>query len=120
MPDLGDLVSSGENRNFLNSMVSIIPQSLPPQITSVYNRVLGRKAVPDQVEEAKKPEMAVPFVQKQVGPNLNRAGTFGKMVRSQGLTMRKGRNFDEINTPYMVPNLAPQKLVDVDMLEEEG
>jgi hypothetical protein len=42
------------------------------------------------------------------------------MVRSQGLTMRKGRNFDEINTPYMVPNLAPQKLVDVDMLEEEG
>ena len=120
MPDLGDLVSSGENRNFLNSMVSIIPQSITPQITSVYNRVLGRKAVPDQVEEAKKPEMAVPFVQKQLGPNFNRAGAFGKMVRSQGLTMRKGRNFEEINTPYMVPNLAPQKLVDVDMLEEEG
>ena len=34
--------------------------------------------------------------------------------------MRKGRNYDEIDTPYLVPSLAPQKLVDVEMLEEEG
>jgi hypothetical protein len=81
---------------------------------------LGRKAVPDQVEEAKKPEVAVPFAQKQVGSNLNRAVTFGKLVMSQGLTMRKGRNFDEIDTPYLVPNFAPQKLVDVDMFEDDG
>lgn len=119
MQDLGDPVPS-ENRNFINSVASIIPQSLTPKITSMYNRALGRKAVPDQVEEAKKPEVAVPLAQKQVGPNLNRIGTFGKLVRTQGMTMSKGRNFDEINTPYLVPNLAPQKLVDVDMLEEEG
>jgi hypothetical protein len=34
--------------------------------------------------------------------------------------MRKGRNYDEIDTPYLVPSLALQKLVDVEMLEEEG
>ena len=34
--------------------------------------------------------------------------------------MRKGRNYDEIDTPYLVPSMAPQKLVDVEMLEEEG
>jgi hypothetical protein len=119
MPDLGEPVAS-ENRNFLNSVASIIPQSFKPKITSFYNRTLGRKAVPDQLEESKKPEVAVPYAQKQVGPNLNRVGTYGKLVRTQGVSMSKGRNFDEINTPYLVPNLAPQKLVDVDMLEEEG
>lgn len=36
------------------------------------------------------------------------------------MTMRKGRNFEEIDTPYLVPRLAPQKLLDVDMLEEKG